>query len=208
VTVAVKVPQTVPLGSSRISLSREQDLLEEQSGTEPVYVEVEFESNKVRLENEKEYVFTALASADSLSVVDGTNPEVVVNDTSSEDLLLGRIPVGVDGVTDRPESLAITGDNSRIYVPLKFSGGVAVVDPITLSQVDNEPDTPDVEPIPLPDGARPQDIALGLRDEYAYIADERNPYVYVLDIDPFSDTYHEVLQTIVLETENNAGLNR
>jgi DNA/RNA endonuclease G (NUC1)/6-phosphogluconolactonase (cycloisomerase 2 family) len=209
VTVAVKVPNTVPLGSSRISLSREQDLLSEQSGTEPVYVEVEFESNKVRLENEKEYVFTALASADSLSVVDGTNPEAVVNDTSSEDLLLGKIPVGVDGVTDRPESLAIAGDNSRIYVPLKFSGGVAVVDPITLSQVDNEPDTPDVaEPISLPDGARPQDIALGLRDEYAYIADEARPFVYVLDIDPFSDTYHEVLQTIVLETENNAGLNR
>ena len=209
VTVAVKVPKTVPLGSSRIGLSREQDLLEEQSGTEPVYVEVEFESNKVRLENEKEYVFTALAGADSLSVVDATNPEAVVNDTNSSDLLLGKIPVGVDGVTDRPESLAIAGDNSRIYVPLKFSGGVAVVDPMVLSQVDSEPDTPDVaEPIPLPDGARPQDIALGLRDELAYLADENKPLVYVLDLDPFSDTYHEVLQSIVLDTENNAGLNR
>ncbi|MDY6805765.1 MAG: DUF4114 domain-containing protein [Cyanobacteriota bacterium] len=209
-TVAVKVPNTVPLGSSRMSLTRSQDVLSEQSGTEPVYVPVEFESNEVRLKNEKEYVFTALASADSLSVVDATNPEAAVNDTSSEDLLLGRIPVGVDNVTDRPESLAITGDNSRIYVPLKFSGGVAVVDPIALSQVDNEPDTPDVaEPIPLPDGAPPVDIALGLRDELAYIADERNPNIYVLDIDPFSDSYHEVLQTIVLDTERgDEDLNR
>ncbi|MEB3342466.1 hypothetical protein [Okeania sp.] len=99
--------------------------------------------------------------------MDASNPEVVVNNTSSEDLALAKIPVGFDGVTDRPESLAITRDNSRVYVPLKFSGGVAVVDTMVLSQV--VPDTPDVtDPIPWHGGARPIDIALGLRDEYAY----------------------------------------
>ena len=207
VEVAVKVPVTVPLGSSKIALSREQDILVEQNGTEPVYEPIEFESNELRLENDAEYVFTALAGVDSVSVVDASNPETVVNSTSSEDLALGRIPVGVDGVTDRPESLAITSDNSRVYVPLKWSGGVAMVDPMVLSQVDNLPETPDVtDPIPLPDGARPVDIALGLRDEYAYIANEDLPEVYVLDIDPFSSTYHQVVQTI--ELDSSRGLNR
>ncbi|MEB3340025.1 hypothetical protein [Okeania sp.] len=42
--------------------------------------------------------------------MDASNPETVVNNTSSEDLALAKIPVGVDGV-DRPESLAITGDS-------------------------------------------------------------------------------------------------
>ncbi|NEP78129.1 MAG: hypothetical protein F6K39_08025 [Okeania sp. SIO3B3] len=103
--------------------------------------------------------------------------------------------------------MAITSDNSRVYVPLKFTGGVAVVDPMVLSQVDNLPDTPEeVDPIPLPDGAKPLDIALGLRDEYAYIADENQPKVYVLDIDPFSSTYHQVVQTI--ELDGTGGSNR
>ncbi|NEP78128.1 MAG: hypothetical protein F6K39_08020 [Okeania sp. SIO3B3] len=100
VEVAVKVPVTVPLGSSRIALSREQDILVEQNGAEPVYEPIEFESNELRLENDAEYVLTALAGLDSVSVVDASDPEAVVNNSSSEDLALGRIPVGGNG-TDR-----------------------------------------------------------------------------------------------------------
>ena len=206
VEVAVKVPTAVPLGSSRITLSREQDILVEQNGTNSVYEVIELESNQIRLDNDTEYVFTALAGADRVSVVDASDPETTVNNTESSDLEIAKISVGGSG-SDRPESLAITSDNGRVYVPLKNSGGVAVVDPMTLSQVDNLPDTPEeVDPIPLPDGAKPLDIAIGLRDEYAYIADESQPNVYVLDIDPFSSTYHQVVETIELDT--TGGLNR
>lgn len=78
---------------------------------------------------------------------------------------------------------------------------------MTLSQVDNLPDTPEVlDPIPLPTGARGVNITVGLQDNYAYIADGNKPEIYVLDIDPSSDTYHQVVQTIELNT--TGGLNR
>ncbi|NEP81106.1 MAG: Ig domain-containing protein group 2 domain-containing protein, partial [Okeania sp. SIO3B3] len=204
--VAVKVPNTVPLGSSEITLTREQDTLVDPDDPDPVYEIISFESEPLQLENDTEYVFTALAGADRVSVVDASDPETTVNTTNSSDLEIAKIPVGGNS-TDRPESLAITNDNSRVYVPLKFTAGVALIDPMTLSQVDNLPDTPEeVDPIPLPTGARGVNIAIGLQDNYAYIADGNQPEIYVLDIDPSSNTYHQVVQTIELNT--TGGLNR
>ena len=206
VEVAFKVPKTVTLGNSQIQITRKQERLVEVNQTEPIYEEVEYQSNKLELENDTEYVFATMAFADDVAVIDASAPETVVNDTGSGDLLKAVIPVGGNSY-DRPETLAVTSDNSRVYVPLKFTGGVAVVDPMVLSQVDNVPETPDVaEPIPLPTGARPVDIALDLQNDYAYIADENQPSVYVLDIDPFSPSYHQVVQTIELDAAT--GLNR
>jgi hypothetical protein len=60
---------------------------------------------------------------------------------------------------------------------------------------------PDFNPtIDLPPGARPFTIAIDARDKYAYITD-RNSYggnglIYVLDIDPISATFHQVVEHI------------
>jgi DNA/RNA endonuclease G (NUC1) len=208
--VAVSIPNSVPLAQSRIVLSRQLDRLVGQIDTNPIYDEEpsEYDSSDRRpLENDKQYAFAALSREDSIAVLDALDPESVVNSTSSEDLLVGKIPVGTDG-WDRPESLAVTSDNSRVYVPLRSSGGVAVVDPMMLRQVDNLPETPDVsEPIGLPDGARPQSIVIGSMERYAYIADGSRPEVFVLDIDPFSETYHQVVETIELSS-GSVGLYR
>ncbi|WP_293308915.1 hypothetical protein [Microcoleus sp. PH2017_10_PVI_O_A] len=48
----------------------------------------------------------------------------------------------------------------------------------------------------MPNGARPQAIAIDPKDNYAYIADQNRPNIYVLDINPNSATYHTVVQTI------------
>ena len=47
--VALKVPNTVPLGTSRIVLERKQNQIIDQSGTAPLYKEIHYDSNKIQL---------------------------------------------------------------------------------------------------------------------------------------------------------------
>ncbi|MEG3969865.1 DUF4114 domain-containing protein [Microcoleus sp. T2B6] len=203
--VAVKVPNTVVLGESYISLSRRQNQLVDQNLTEPVYEEIEYNSNPIWLDAGAEYVFAALKGADAVAVLDGTDPESVVAASSSSNLLLSTIPVG-DGAIDRPRDLAVTSDGTRVYVALEQSGRVALVDPMVLQQVDTKPDTPGINPIDLPIGATPRSIAIDPRNQYAYISDGKRGNIYVLDIDPFSEEYHQVIQTISLSSVTG-GLN-
>ena len=203
--VAVKVPNTVVLGESYISLSRRQNQLVDQNLTEPVYEELEYNSNPIWLDAGAEYVFAALKGADAVAVLDGTDPESVVAASNSSNLLLSTIPVG-DGAIDRPRDLAVTSDGTRVYVALEQSGRVALVDPMVLQQVDTKPDTPGINPIDLPSGATPRSIAIDPRNQYAYISDGKRGNIYVLDIDPFSEKYHQVIQTISLSSVTG-GLN-
>jgi hypothetical protein len=196
--VAVKVPNTVSLGVSTIELSRRQNKLVGQYRTDPVYEEVNYSSNGIRLKSEGRYVFGALAFDDQAAVLNGSNPESVVEASRSSDLLLARIPVGTQGIQDTPRDLAVTRDGSRVYVPLEGTGRVALVDPMVLQQVDTKPLLFGIDPIDLPQGASPRSIAIGIEDDYAYIADGNQGKIYVLDINPFSETYHQVTQTILV----------
>ncbi|WP_293226056.1 hypothetical protein [Microcoleus sp. PH2017_16_JOR_D_A] len=65
-----------------------------------------------------------------------------------------------------------------------------------LREIDTNPQTATVDGIALPQGARPQGIVIDPKDNYAYIADQNRPNIYVLDINPNSATYHTVVQTI------------
>ncbi|MBW4496375.1 MAG: DNA/RNA non-specific endonuclease [Oscillatoria princeps RMCB-10] len=196
--VAVKVPNTVPLGASRIVLTRRQNHLAGQNGTEPVYEEVGYDSNNIRINQGAEYIFAAQRGADRLAVIDGTDPESVVSASNSSKLLLASIPAGTPDRIDRPRASAVTSDGTRVYVVLESTGRVALVDPIVLQQVDTQPDIPDINPINLPAGAVPWSIAINSRNEYAYIADSARGNIYILDINPFSETYHQVVQTIAV----------
>jgi YVTN family beta-propeller protein len=81
-----------------------------------------------------------------------------------------------------------------------------------MRQVDGSHDPnallPDFNPtIDLPPGARPFTIAVDARDKYAYITD-RNSYggnglIYVLDIDPNSATFHQVVEHISVDSVGN-----
>ncbi|MEZ2246692.1 DNA/RNA non-specific endonuclease [Microcoleus sp.] len=194
--VAVKVPDTVVLGASGVVVERKQNQIVEQKGATPVYKEIQYHSNPIRLPQGAEYVFAALGGSDRVAVLNGKSPESVVNTTNSKDLLLAQIPVGTSGVTDWAESTAVTSDGTRVYVVLRESGLVAMVDPMVQRQVDTQPNTPGVNPIVLPAGAKPRSIAIDPKDNYAYIADRDRSNIYVLDIDPFSATYHQVIQTV------------
>ncbi|MEB3827891.1 DNA/RNA non-specific endonuclease [Phormidium sp. CCY1219] len=67
---------------------------------------------------------------------------------------------------------------------------------MTWQQVDTNSETPEIDPIALPAGASPQSIALDPGDNYAYIADGKIGALYILDINPNSATYHQIIQTI------------
>ncbi|MEG4310901.1 DNA/RNA non-specific endonuclease [Microcoleus sp. AT10_D2] len=194
--VAVKVPDTVVLGASGVVLERKQNQIVEQKGVTPVYKEIQYHSNPIRLPQGAEYVFAALGGSDRVAVLNGKNPESVVDTTNSKDLLLAQIPVGTSSVTDWAESTAVTSDGNRVYATLRNSGQVALVDAMVLRQVDTQPNTPGVNPIVLPAGARPKSIVISPRDDYAYIGDLNQAKIYVLDINPNSATYHKVVETI------------
>jgi DNA/RNA endonuclease G (NUC1) len=198
--VAVKVPNTVALGTSRISLARQQNRLVGQNGTSPIYEVDEYDSNKIRLDEAGEYVFAALNTADRLAVLEGVNPESVVEQSDSTQMLRATIPVGTDEQLDRPSASAVTHDGTRVYVTLSRSSQVALVDAMVLAQVDTDASIEGMNPIDLPAGSSPTSIAIGSRDKYAYIADGNSEKIYVLDINPSSATYHEIIHTISVDS--------
>lgn len=67
-----------------------------------------------------------------MAVIEGTEPESVVENANTNDLQLASIPIDTDNITDRPRELAVTNDASRVYVVLGGSGSVALVDALTL----------------------------------------------------------------------------
>ncbi|WP_293128543.1 DNA/RNA non-specific endonuclease [Microcoleus sp. bin38.metabat.b11b12b14.051] len=199
--IAVLVPNTVPLGESRIVISRKQN---EKVSPKPSEVpkEVKYDSTPYRIENDTQYIFAAQWTADKVAIINGANPKSVVTATNSQDLSIGSTSVGTDDIVDRPRELTVTSDGSRAYVVMDRSGRVAVVDPMTRQQIDTQPNTAGINPINLPSGAEGRSIVIDPRDEYAYIADGKtgSNSIYVLDINPFSPTYHQVTQTIPVGT--------
>lgn len=202
--IAVQVPNTVPLGESRIVLSRKQNEKVSPNPSAPLQ-EVKYDSTPYRIENDTQYIFAAQWTADRISLINGANPAFVVGDTNSSDLSIASIAVGTDDILDRPRELTVTSDGSRAYVVMDRSGRVAVVDPMTRQQVDTQPNTAGINPINLPSGSEGRSIVIDPRDQYAYIADGKigSNSIYVLDINPFSPTYHQITQTIPVGTAPN-----
>ncbi|MEG4805795.1 beta-propeller fold lactonase family protein [Microcoleus sp. ARI1-B5] len=199
--IAVLVPNTVPLGESRIVLGRKQNEKVSPNPSEAAK-EVKYDSSPYRIENNTEYIFAAQWTADKVAIINGANPKSVVAATNTSDLSIASVSVGTDDILDRPRELTVTSDGSRAYVVMDRSGRVAVVDPMTRQQVDTQPNTAGINSINLPSGAEGRSIVIDPRDEYAYIADGKtgSNSIYVLDINPFSSTYHQVTQTIPVGT--------
>lgn len=194
----------MPLGESRIVISRKQNEKVSPNPSEPAK-EVKYDSTPYRIENDTQYIFAAQWTADRISLINGANPAFVVGDTNSSKLLIDSIAVGTDDRLDRPRELTVTSDGSRAYVVMDRSGRVAVVDPMTRQQIDTQPNTAGINSINLPSGSEPRSIVIDPRDRYAYIADGKigSNSIYILDINPFSPTYHQITQTIPVGTAPN-----
>ncbi len=199
--IAVKIPITVPVGESSIVVSRKQKKRFGQGIGDYETVELESKENIRLAPTCVELALVTERTGDKINVINLKDPLSTVETQNSDKLAVAiNIPVGNPNTSDRPESIAATNSATRAYVTLRDTGRVSVVDLIALREIDTTKETETVDAISLPSGARPQAIAIDKRDNYAYIADQSRPNIYVLDINPNSATYHTVVETIAIDS--------
>ncbi|MEA5471931.1 putative Ig domain-containing protein [Spirulina sp. 06S082] len=174
----------VPFSESKISLERTIRNpylnLDATAATDPIAIPTE---------TSFEYALIPQFHSDAVSVINALDPDRLVASGGSQDLLLANIPVGNEGEQSNPKAIAVTGNGSRAYVTLETAGSVAVIGVNDFKQL---------EVIDLPPGATPGAIAIPPHDQYAYIADAEKGSIYILDINPTSGQYNQVIDTIIV----------
>ena len=199
--VLLDVPDTVAIGTATIILKRTY----QDSSGKPVTLE----SLGVQLSDTNQYVYAAIGSAHALGVFDGrvtivdpNNPSATIKNPNWNQYL-AKITVG-----DFPKFTAATADNTRDYVLLMNSGQVAVIDAFSRRKIDAGGLGGNID---LPAGAYPSQMVFSPDGRYAYVTDENGPSggqgaVYVIDINPNSAHYNQVVQTIHVTATANIGL--
>jgi hypothetical protein len=202
--LTVTVPQSITLGLSQVIVRK---TIVDDSGN---ILDV-LDSYPTPIEATGGYLFTALPGLPGngeVAVVDtrATIPQgtgSVANPDLNE--LVATVPLASGASNPYPQYVAVTADGTRAYVTDPVNHGVAVIDAVALQQVNAVPGQPGVNEIPLPASAAPGDITIAPEDEYAYVSDERSQnegtpdgtsLVYVIDIDPSSPTYNQLVRTI------------
>lgn len=202
--IGVKVPITVPVGESSIVVSRRQKKRYGEGFDDYELVELESEENIRLAPTCLEWALMTERTKDKINVINLKDALSTVETHSSDKLAVAlEIPVGNNPAVEWPESLAATNNATRAYVTMRNTGRVSVVDLMALREIDTTPETATVDGISLRDaasGARPQAVVIDPRDNYAYIADQNLPNIYVLDINPNSATYHTVVETIKVQS--------
>ena len=177
--IRVVVPQTVTLGLATIQVKRPQYVQGKGDWSELV----KKESNVVvPTRPDDRYLYAALRTVNQVAVI-----EVDTNQ------LKARVPVG--GATSNPQAVTFSPDNTRAYVTLAGDRGIAVVDNVTLQQLDADPSTPALDIIHLP-GGTPFGAVVDPHGKYLYVSDLSVGTVHVIDVNPRSATYHQVVKQI------------
>ncbi|HCV30587.1 MAG TPA: hypothetical protein DGO89_10415 [Microcoleaceae bacterium UBA9251] len=192
--VAIKAPISVPLGESEIVLSRPQ---KERFGPGPLDSDVVKRSSFEDIQLKpvfSDLILVAQRNSDKIQVIDALSS--VQSPPDSQQKPPKDLSVGTSSVTDRPGLLAVTSNATRAYVPLEYTGRVAMVDLLARRPVDADASTATVDDINLPSGASPGAISIDPWDNYAYISDSKRGSIYVLDVNPDSPSYNQVVQTI------------
>lgn len=159
-TLNAVVPDSVTLGIAEIKVARPDKVRVPSRGPDPFKIVTRFtNSNPVRIDAQGKYVFVALPEAKyhgnsiegAVAVIDG-NPE-----SSSFNELVAKIPVGQSQRYPLPRNVAVTPDNTRVYVTLRGANRIAVVDALTLQEVNVNArkavaPTSSSTPIPAPQG--------------------------------------------------------
>jgi YD repeat-containing protein/VCBS repeat-containing protein len=186
--VHVAIPNGVVIGLAKISVTRPGESQRLVNGV-PQFVHVDSTSKTVTLQNLPVYGFAALPGSDQIAAIDQDGKKLVA-----------KIPVGESG--SYPRSIAVTPDQTRAYVALRYGGKIAVVDAQALQEVDalpddvHNPDSTGFNRIDLPDGATPFQIIIDSDGKFAYVSDEREGAIYVINVDPTSSDYNQCVKTI------------
>jgi hypothetical protein len=151
---------------------------------------IEYKSQSVPVNiNYFDRVVAANPLSGTVQIMNADNPQEVINNSSSANLLLASIPLGA---SSDPRYLAAVED--RIYVSLRGEGSIAVIDAIGLRELDANSSTPKIDRIQLTPGAAPAYIVID--DNVAYVGDYRQGVIYVVDINPNSKSYNQLVQTL------------
>ncbi|MBN8491307.1 MAG: tandem-95 repeat protein, partial [Burkholderiales bacterium] len=218
--VVVEIPQRIMVGGAtlrfvRIDTSVDIDL---STGLVAQTRRTPFFSNTLRVPADGNYVVAGMFGQvngtlwSQLGVF--TQGDPAAPDPESALNLVARIPIGRDPATGapygNPKASALTSDHTRAYVTLSGQSSVAVVDMVALQQADADARTPELDQIVLPAGSKPFWISIDSANRYAYVSDEQsyasptNPLdfkgrIYVIDIDPNSDKFHKLVETIEVD---------
>ena len=178
-SLKIKVPQSVILGLATITVDRPQYVF-----TSTGWHLRHKTSSGVKLDSDSTYVFAAL----------GGNQVAVMDRTSQQ--LAARITVGSGATFPSPRSVAVSPDGTRAYVTLRNGGGVSVIDTRTLQEVDVDRNLANgithIDLLAHSPGAQPFWAVADPSGQLLYVGDEVNPIIYVININPGSNRYHQV----------------
>ncbi|WP_372896448.1 dockerin type I domain-containing protein, partial [Stieleria sp.] len=204
--LVVPIPQGVLVGASTITVSRPNNAPLDGKFGRQIYT-----SNPASPVTQGRYAFVPSGGKDTITVYDlfATQPyqgadKLVPKAVAVIPLGVGRDDGHVGGVA--PRHSVVSPDGTRVYVTLQRSGEIAVIDAVALQEADmlteEDPRLDEavnkegVQPIGLPPGAQPFDAAIDPQGHYLFVSDYRNPNVYVVDINPYSPTFHMVVDAI------------
>ena len=135
----VEVPAGMALGLARIALLRKDQEYAPAPGANYFVPKYKMSvSNPIHLDPTGNYVFVALPEGDfhpggirgQVAVLDGNSNSPHFNE------LIARIGVGEAYRYAMPRAVALTPDNTRAYVTLRGGASIAVIDTLTLQQID------------------------------------------------------------------------
>src|SRR5664280_1588946 len=176
-TITAPVPAGALVGGSYIVVTRTEYVpLNGQYGVQGV------PSNAVQLLPTGFYSVAVNSGDGTVSVIDGT--------TATE---AARISLGANTA---PRNAVITQDGTRAYIALNGGAGIAVIDLVSLQEVDADPNKPGIQYILLRPSAQPFDLVAESSGRYLYVSDAAQGAIYVVDIDPFSKTFNQHIKTI------------
>ena len=220
------VPAGVQVAGAAITVTRPMDL-----PLDGEFTRQELTSNPISILAEQKYAIAASVGGDQVIVYDvcgiRENGEL---GSSCKNLVPGeegvklepfvRATIGLqDGESTArlaPRKTIASPDGTRFYVTLEGGGSVAVIDAVALQQIDTIPDdiladkSKGINAIPLPPGATPFDMDIDRVGRRLYVSDFSRGAIYVIDIDPFSPTYHQLKTTITIpdRADQFTGLGR
>ncbi|MCC6231635.1 MAG: Ig-like domain-containing protein, partial [Verrucomicrobiales bacterium] len=195
----VKIPAGAYVAGGYVTVSRRV--------MAPVDGEFEIQTvvgNPSQLIPSNRYSFAVNSGADSVSAMDHFHTSPVgagAGGGAKVDVVeVARIVFNSDlpTTTLSPRNSVFSGDGTRLYVALNGGSGIAVIDTVALQEIDTDPDTFGVQHIQLPLGSRPFDLAAETNSRYLYVSDEASNVIYVVDIDPFSETFHSKVRSIAV----------
>ncbi|MDC0935965.1 S8 family serine peptidase [Pirellulales bacterium] len=191
--VTADIPADVVLGVSLISITR--TLPPVNTGLSANQA-VRVTSNVIQISPESVLAGVVQRSKDSVTFLDVR--EKIDSASSFIDNPNFLDPVGEVylGAGAGPRRIAFTGDNTRAYVTGRILNehGVYVIDTQTMRVTDS---------ISVGFGKSPVDIAIDPKGHFAYVADQFHGSVYVIDVNPSSNTFHSLVETINIGTPAN-----